>query len=170
MRDRIFKYFFMSLLLLLGGIVYFSMLQSNRIVIKSAAVDKDMPGKQSGQESEATDSAASDKQKKAENKLQPEQQPRAVASPTEPAKEPVLKNSSETAEESPAGIKKININTAGKGELMTLKGIGEKKAELILKYRQEKGSFQTIEEIMKIKGIKRKGFEKIKDYITVSEE
>lgn len=61
----------------------------------------------------------------------------------------------------------VNINTAGKEELMTLPGIGEAKAESILSYRQENGSFGTIEEIKQISGIKDSVFEKIKNRITV---
>lgn len=45
---------------------------------------------------------------------------------------------------------KININTAAKEELMTLSGIGASKAESILKYRQEHGNFQNIEDLKKI--------------------
>ena len=65
------------------------------------------------------------------------------------------------------GKKKININTAGKDELMELTGIGEAKAESILKYREEHGSFQSIEELMQIEGIKEGVFNKIKDDITI---
>ena len=61
----------------------------------------------------------------------------------------------------------MNINTAGKEELMTLSGIGESKAEDIIRYREESGGFRTIEEIMKVPGIKDAGFQKIKDRITV---
>lgn len=62
---------------------------------------------------------------------------------------------------------KININTAGKDELMTLTGIGEAKAESILKYREENGKFESIEELMQIGGIKEGVFNKIKDDITI---
>lgn len=62
---------------------------------------------------------------------------------------------------------KVNINTAGKEELMTLPGIGEAKAEAILRYRQEHGSFGAIEEICQISGIKEAVFSNIKDRITV---
>ena len=62
---------------------------------------------------------------------------------------------------------KININTATKEELMTLSGIGASKAESILKYRQEHGNFQSIEDLKKIEGIKDGVFNKIKDDITV---
>ena len=60
---------------------------------------------------------------------------------------------------------KININTATKDEIMTLPGIGESKASDIIRYRDEHGSFKTIEEIMNIQGIKEGVFNKIKDLI-----
>lgn len=62
---------------------------------------------------------------------------------------------------------KVNLNTASKEELMTLKGIGEAKADDIISYRESHGGFQKIEDIMKISGIKNAAFEKIKDDITV---
>ena len=62
---------------------------------------------------------------------------------------------------------KVNLNTADEAELMTLSGIGESRAKAIIAYREENGKFQSIEEIMKIDGIKEKMFEKIKDSITV---
>ena len=62
---------------------------------------------------------------------------------------------------------KVNINTATKEELITLRGIGEAKAEDIIRYRQQRGGFERIEDIMEISGIKNAAFEKIKDDITV---
>lgn len=61
----------------------------------------------------------------------------------------------------------INLNTASKEELMTLNGIGAARAEAILSYREQKGGFRTIEDIMKVPGIKNAAFQKIKDKITV---
>lgn len=62
---------------------------------------------------------------------------------------------------------KVNLNTATKEQLMTLKGIGEARAEDIIRYREESGGFQTIEDIMKVSGIKDAAFQKIKDEVTV---
>ena len=67
--------------------------------------------------------------------------------------------------EQAAGI--VNLNTASKEQLMTLPGIGESRAEDILRYRQESGGFQAIEEIMNVPGIKESAYLKIKDSITV---
>ena len=62
---------------------------------------------------------------------------------------------------------RININKASKEELMTLPGVGESRAESIIKYREQQGAFQSIEEIMQVSGIKEGLFEKIKDFITI---
>lgn len=61
----------------------------------------------------------------------------------------------------------ININSATKEELMTLSGIGEAKAESIIKYRSENGNFENTSDITKVSGISDKIYEKIKDSITV---
>ena len=71
--------------------------------------------------------------------------------------------SSESAEDD--GTKLVNINTASKEELMTLPGIGESRAESIIAYREENGGFKSIEDIMKVSGIKDAAFSKIKKYI-----
>src|SRR5699024_12849468 len=62
----------------------------------------------------------------------------------------------------------ININTASIAELTTLNGIGEKKAQAILTYREEQGLFTTLEEIKNIPGIGDKTFENLKPYITIN--
>lgn len=62
----------------------------------------------------------------------------------------------------------VNINTATESELCTINGIGESKAAAIVKYRQENGSFSSIEEIMQVSGIGEGTYEKIKDRITVN--
>ena len=67
---------------------------------------------------------------------------------------------------SPAGGR-VNINTAGKAELMNLPGVGESKAEAIISYRRDNGKFTAPEDIMKVPGIKDKAFEKLREYIGV---
>ncbi len=62
---------------------------------------------------------------------------------------------------------RVNINTASKEELMTLTGIGERKAEAILKYRDTNGGFQNVEDLMNVEGIKAGTFEKIKEDIVI---
>lgn len=62
---------------------------------------------------------------------------------------------------------RININTASMEELMTLKGIGQTRAEQILEYREKHGSFASTEAIMNVDGIKQGTYDKIKDNIKV---
>jgi competence protein ComEA len=62
---------------------------------------------------------------------------------------------------------RVNINTADKEALMTLPGIGEAKAETIIQYREEHGSFDSIEKLMEIPGIKEGVYNKVKNQIKV---
>ncbi len=63
-------------------------------------------------------------------------------------------------------LAKVNINTADKKELMTLDGIGSKKAESIIEYRKN-NKFNSIEDLKNVDGIGSKIFDKIKSNITV---
>lgn len=60
---------------------------------------------------------------------------------------------------------KISINSATLEELTTLNGIGPATAQKIIDYRNRVGSFQSLEDIMNISGIKEKLYAKIKDLI-----
>ena len=64
---------------------------------------------------------------------------------------------------------KVDLNTADEALLCTLPGIGESRAKSILAYRKEHGAFGKTEDIMKVSGIKEAAYEKIKDYVTVSQ-
>lgn len=61
----------------------------------------------------------------------------------------------------------INLNTATKEELMMLPGVGEAMAERIMIYRDDHNGFRKTEDIMKVKGIGKKKFEKLKPYISI---
>lgn len=61
----------------------------------------------------------------------------------------------------------ININSADETTLMTLSGIGPSKAKAIHTYREENGSFKSIDEIKEVTGIGDSTFENIKDFISV---
>lgn len=62
---------------------------------------------------------------------------------------------------------KVNLNLATKEELMTLNGVGEKKAEKIIDYREENGSFKVVEDLKNVNGFGEKSFESLKSYITI---
>ena len=62
---------------------------------------------------------------------------------------------------------KINLNKATVEELIQLKGIGQKYAERIIEFREKNGPFKKTEEIMNVKGIGPKIWEKNKDRIVV---
>ena|SRR3989338_5839546 len=55
----------------------------------------------------------------------------------------------------------VDINHADANALMTLKGIGMKKANTIITYRQSQGAFQTIEDLSKVKGVGVKGLKRL---------
>ena len=61
--------------------------------------------------------------------------------------------------------KSININSAPISELILLPGIGEKTAEAIIDYRKKHIKFDSIEEILNVKGIGVKKLNKIKMFI-----
>ncbi len=61
----------------------------------------------------------------------------------------------------------ININTAGIEGLLKLPGIGKAVAKKIIKYREENGDFESIEDIKNVQGIGENKFNNIKDMLTV---
>jgi|GEM_PF-1980664 len=61
-----------------------------------------------------------------------------------------------TKHELNAQLQVIHINESSLEQLLTLKGIGQKKAEAILAYREKVGNFKSIEELIEVKGIGEK--------------
>ncbi|MBQ6013577.1 MAG: helix-hairpin-helix domain-containing protein [Firmicutes bacterium] len=87
--------------------------------------------------------------------------------PSAPADEGPARSSGPIDPGAYAGL--IDLNSADRSELETLKGIGPAKASAILEYRRMYGGFVCKEEIMEVKGIGQATYDKIKDKIYVKE-
>lgn len=87
----------------------------------------------------------------AEADIQPEQEEAAVSEP-----------------DSLLPGEQIDLNTAGVEELQRLPGIGEKRAQAIVAYREEQGPFETVEEIQNVSGIGEGILNQIREYSTVT--
>lgn len=61
---------------------------------------------------------------------------------------------------------KVNINTANLTTFETIKGLGEKKSQAIITYRNENGNFKTVDDLTKVQGISDKLLAKIKERLT----
>lgn len=61
----------------------------------------------------------------------------------------------------------VNINTATKEQLCQITGIGDKKADLILQYRQQHVQFKSVDELKQVSGFGDKSVEKIRDQLAV---
>ena len=62
----------------------------------------------------------------------------------------------------------VNINTASKDELVSVKGIGEKRAQAIIDYRTKNGPFKTVDDLEKVPGIGPGLMKQIKPHVSVS--
>ena len=62
---------------------------------------------------------------------------------------------------------KVNLNTASINELTALKGIGEKKAQAIVDYREKQGKFTTVDQLADVSGIGPATLEAYRDMIIV---
>ncbi|EMC2444444.1 helix-hairpin-helix domain-containing protein [Enterococcus faecalis] len=85
--------------------------------------------------------------------------------------EPVAQSLETLQESAPAQQnqeEKINLNTATEAELQTISGIGAKKAQEIIRFRDEQGPFKTVEELKNVPGIGEKTVERLKDMLTVT--
>ncbi len=62
----------------------------------------------------------------------------------------------------------VNLNTATKEELDSVKGIGPVKAQAIIEYRQKNGQFKSVDDLKNVKGFGEKSVENIRSELTVS--
>lgn len=69
-----------------------------------------------------------------------------------------------------ADFRKLDLNTAGVEELVILPGIGPRKAEAIVEYRERNGRFREVHQLTQVKGIGEKTVERIAPYVFVSAE
>lgn len=62
----------------------------------------------------------------------------------------------------------VNLNTATKDELDSVKGIGPAKAQAIIEYRQKNGQFKSVDDLKNVKGFGEKSVEKMRSELTIS--
>jgi competence protein ComEA len=65
-------------------------------------------------------------------------------------------------------VQPVNLNSATVTELMQLPKVGARTAERIVAWRKEHGGFRRPEELMHVKGIGEKGYQRVKGYLRVS--
>ena len=63
----------------------------------------------------------------------------------------------------------IDINSADKEVLMSVKGIGEKRAEAIIKHRNENGPFQSIDQLVEVKGVSQSLVDANRENLSIQE-
>ena len=61
----------------------------------------------------------------------------------------------------------IDLNEASADQLTELPGVGKVTADRIVEWRDEHGPFRRVEDLMKVKGIGEKSFEKLRPYVSV---
>ena len=66
-------------------------------------------------------------------------------------------------------VTKVDLNTASIEELVELPRIGPKVAARVIKYREQNGGFQDVDELLHVRGIGEKTMDKLRDLVTVGE-
>lgn len=62
---------------------------------------------------------------------------------------------------------KVDINTATQAQLEMLNGIGASTAEAIIHYREQHGAYQSVYDLVNVKGIGEKKLAKLADDVVV---
>ncbi len=81
--------------------------------------------------------------------------------------QPYIVKAEATETVSRSEISVVNINFASADEMASVPGLGEKKSQAIVKFREKHGPFARVEDLKKVDGIGDKLFEKIRQYVTV---
>lgn len=76
-------------------------------------------------------------------------------------------NSTSTTDSTSSNSEQVHLNSATVEDLQKLNGVGQKKAEQIIAYRDQNGGFKQIEDLTKVTGIGEKTFEKLKDQLAL---
>lgn len=74
------------------------------------------------------------------------------------------KNTAQATTESPQSV---DINTASESDLERLPGVGPSRAKAIVELREQLKGFRRLEDLMRVKGIGRKTFQKLSPLVTL---
>lgn len=64
----------------------------------------------------------------------------------------------------------VDLNKASAEQLQAIRGIGPVLAQRIVEFRDDNGPFERVEDIMKVKGIGEKSFQKIRPFLKVEKK
>lgn len=80
---------------------------------------------------------------------------------------PVIGSSTASVTAAPAKGEKLNINNAKVEDFKNVTGVGPKKAEKIIAFREKNGNFKNLHDLTKVSGIGEKSLDSLKDQLTV---